>query len=141
MKYFSVLLIFPLIFVLLIATQAGAQTSGFIFEAGDIILDPDSNGYTSQTTGGFSGDDYDVDEFEIAMFPLPTLGEGETLSDIRSGPNCGFTDLAVDTNGHATYFALDEAGNLIIRFRLGGFKPNAKGYTVFLDVDGKIRVC
>ena len=137
MKYFPSTLFFPLIFALLISTQARAQTSGFIFEAGDVILDPDSNGYTSQTTVGFSGDGYDVDEFEITMFPLPSLGEGETLSDIRSGPNCGFTDLAVDTNGNATYFALDEVGNLIIRFRLGGFKPNAKGYTVFLDVDGK----
>ena len=137
MRPYCFALIWQLIFILLLSAQADAQTSGFIFESGDAILDPDSNGYTSQTTGGFSGDGYDVDEFEITMFPLPTIGEGETLGDIRSGPNCGFTDLAVDTNGHATYFAMDDAGNLIIRFRLGGFKPNAKGYTVFLDVDGK----
>ena len=137
MRPYCFAFIWQLIFILLLSAKADAQTSGFIFESGDAILDPDSNGYTSQTTGGFSGDGYDVDEFEITMFPLPTIGEGETLGDIRSGPNCGFTDLAVDTNGHATYFAMDDAGNLIIRFRLGGFKPNAKGYTVFLDVDGK----
>ena len=138
MKHCSIILFSLLIFGILISTQAKAQTSGFIFETGDSVLDPDSNGYSSQTTSGFSGDGYDVDEFEFTMFPLPSIGTGEKLSDIRSGPNCGFTDLAVDTNGNATYFALDDANNLIIRFRLGGYKPNAKGYTVFLDIDGKI---
>ena len=70
MRPYCFAFIWQLIFILLLSAKADAQTSGFIFEAGDAILDPDSNGYTSQTTGGFSGDGYDVDEFEISHVPL-----------------------------------------------------------------------
>ncbi len=129
-------LISTLIICLLFSLSSVAQTKGFIYQTGSVILDPNSDGYTSETTSGFAGDGHDVDEFEITMFPLPTLGTGEALGDISSGPNCGFTDLAVDTNGNATYFAFDSS-NLIIRFRLGGYAPNAKGYSVLIDTDGK----
>ena len=119
--------------------DSNAQTKGFIFESGSVVMDPNGDGYVSQSSSGFSGDNYDVDEFEIKMFPLPTLGEGEKLEDINTGPRCGFTDMATDTAGAATYASLS-GGNLIFRFRLANYKPNAKGYTVFIDTDSLIGV-
>ncbi|TRX49870.1 hypothetical protein FNH22_26560, partial [Fulvivirga sp. M361] len=116
-----------------------AQTRGFIYEpasvSGAAVLDPNGDGYISNTGQGFMSVTDDVSEFEISMFPLPSIGSGETLSDIRSGPDCGFTDLSVDSNGDAIYSTLDAGNNLIFRFRLSDYRPNAKGYTVFIDTD------
>ena len=99
-------LISTLIICLLFSLSSVAQTKGFIYQTGSVILDPNSDGYTSETTSGFAGDGHDVDEFEITMFPLPTLGTGEALGDISSGPNCGFTDLAVDDQWQCNLFCI-----------------------------------
>ena len=134
-----------------------AQSTGFIYEPATYsvsgtnpsgktnVLDPDGNGYISDNTGGvpfssavtatYPGND--VPEFEIPMKAFPTIGAGETLSDIRSGPNEGFSDFSINDNGTASYFYLDASNNLIFRFRLADFRPNAKGYTVLIDTDGK----
>jgi len=115
--------------------EVNAQTKGFIFETGSSVLDPDQNGYVSDSTSGFSNDGFDVDEFEITMFPMIILGGGEVSGDIGSGPNCGFTDLAPDSNGATVYTTLDDSDNLVFRFRVADFKPNAKGYTILIDAD------
>ena len=129
--------LFALIFTFTISIELYGQTTGFIFEpASGSVMDPNGDGYTSLTPFGFSGDGDDSDEFEIAMYPLPSIGTGEALSDVRSGPDCGFTDLSIDPSGSATYTTIDASGNLIFRFRLSDFRPNAKGYTVFIDTDG-----
>ena len=120
---------------LILGGEVLAQSKGFIFETGSSVLDPDQNGYVSDSTSGFSNDGYDVDEFEITMFPMIILGGGEVSGDIGSGPNCGFTDLSPDTNGAAVYTTLDDSNNLIFRFRLSDYKPNAKGYTILIDAD------
>lgn len=53
--------------------------SGNIIEAGDQVLDPNQDGFTSITNAGYLGDGYDVDEFEIKMFGIPIFGDGEAL--------------------------------------------------------------
>ncbi|MGI9542280.1 MAG: hypothetical protein ACR2MX_03420, partial [Cyclobacteriaceae bacterium] len=120
-----------------ISSKAYPQTTGFVFEpSSGSVLDPNGDGYVSETLFGFSGDADDSDEFEITMYPLPSIGTGEAISDVRSGPDCGFTDLSIDPSGNATYTTIDGSGNLIFRFRLSDFRPNAKGYTVLIDTDG-----
>ncbi|MFY0689505.1 MAG: hypothetical protein JXQ90_20210, partial [Cyclobacteriaceae bacterium] len=116
-----------------------AQTKGMIIEpASGTVLDPDGDGYISNDASGFSGDSDDTDEFESSGWtPFPTVGAGEVLSDVRSGPNEGFTDFSVDPGGFATYLRNDGT-NLIFRFRMADYRPNAKGYTVLIDTDGQI---
>ena len=111
------------------------QTRGFIFVPGSSVLDPNGDGYVSQFPSGFSNDGYYVDEFEITMFPMSKLGEGEIDSDVGRGPDCGFTDMVPDTGGYTSYSAIDTANNFIFRFRLGNSVPNSKGYSVLIDTD------
>ncbi|MGL1888845.1 MAG: YDG domain-containing protein, partial [Reichenbachiella sp.] len=116
------------------------QTRGMIIQpASGTVLDTDGDGYISTDEFGFSGDSDDTDEFENASewSRFPTVGVGEKLSDVRSGPQEGFTDFSVDPAGYATYLRLDGT-NIIFRFRLADFRPNAKGYTVLIDTDGAI---
>ena len=60
--------------VILVHDRGYAQTKGFIYQSGSDVLDPDTIGYVSDSTSGFSNDGYDVDEFEIPMFPMVVLG-------------------------------------------------------------------
>ncbi|NNC94677.1 MAG: Ig-like domain-containing protein [Chitinophagales bacterium] len=134
------------VFVLVLISSAFntltyGQTPGFIFQpsvGGASVFDPDNNGYVSQNSSGFSNDGYDVDEFEIKMFSMPTLGSGEVISDLQSGPSCGFTDFSVDSAGAGSYAGFDASNNLVFRFRLSSSAPNAKGYSVLIDTDQKI---
>ena len=128
-----------LIFLLQIQLQGSGQTTGLIYEpASGSILDPNGDGYISAGGGAFSTDGNDTDEFEgLGWTRFPTVGQGEKLSDIRSGPEEGFTDFSVDPDGYATYMRIDGT-NIIFRFRLADFRPNAKGYTVLIDTDGLI---
>ena len=115
-----------------------AQGRGEVIKPGDAVLDPNLDGWVSETAAGFSNDGYYVDEFELKMFGLPIFGDGETLNDIQNGPACGTTDLAADINGFTSYGVLDDFGNLIFRFRLTGDKPSVEGYTVLIDTDGRL---
>ncbi len=105
---------------------------------GNNILDPNQDGYVSATTAGFSNDGYYVDEFEIPMFGIPIVGDGDVLNDNQAGPNCGITDLTVDSQGFSVYGVLDNNGNLIFRFRIGDDNPSVEAYTILIDTDGKI---
>ncbi|MGQ1786451.1 beta strand repeat-containing protein, partial [Saccharicrinis sp. GN24d3] len=132
---------------------AMTQTPGLIFEPSSgtksdgitLVLDPDGNGYVDQASDGIGFTDAvsitipgnDVLEFEIPMLPFPTLGGGEALGDVRSGPDEGFTDFSINDNGTASYYYLDDENNFIFRFRLADYRPNAKGYTVLIDTDQK----
>ena len=115
--------------------QRGAITKPAI---GNNILDPNQDGYVSATSAGFSNDGYYVDEFEIPMFGIPIVGDGDVLNDNQAGPNCGITDLTVDTQGFSVYGVLDNNGNLIFRFRIGDDNPSVEAYTILIDTDGKI---
>ncbi len=108
---------------------------GNIIELGNNVLDPNQDGFVSTTNTGFSGDGYDVDEFEITMFGIPIFGDGETLKDNQNGQPCGVSDLALDANGFAVYAGLDNSNNLIFRFRVAGNKPSVQSYSVLIDSD------
>ncbi|MDJ1497853.1 T9SS type A sorting domain-containing protein [Cytophagaceae bacterium DM2B3-1] len=115
-----------------------AQTPGLIVKAanatGQAVLDPNGDGYISANNAGFSAND--LGESEIPFKPLAVPGT-EPTSDLANGPNCGFTDF-VDTPGIdpiGTY--LSAANNLMFRFRLGGYAPNSKGYSILIDTDNK----
>lgn len=105
---------------------------------GNTVMDPNQDGYVSQTATGFSNDGYYVDEFEIPMFGIPIVGDGDVLNDNQAGPNCGTTDLTVDNQGFSVYGVLDNNGNLIFRFRIGDSNPSVEAYTILIDTDGKI---
>ncbi|MFY0654491.1 MAG: VCBS domain-containing protein [Cyclobacteriaceae bacterium] len=136
----KVKILFSLILVAFISVvETVGQTPGVIFEpASGSVLDPDGDGYVSESPTGFTNFTDDTGEFEFASewHAFPTIGDGEKLTDIRSGPNYGFTDFSFDPNGQATYVRI-AGGNIIFRFRLADFRPNAKGYTVFIDTDGQ----
>ena len=109
--------------------------SGQVIESGDIVLDPNLDGFISATNSGFSIDGYDVDEFELKMFGIPIFGDGEALNDVQSGQPCGVVDLALDTAGYALYAGYDNNENLIFRFRLAGDKKSVQSYSILIDTD------
>ena len=116
---------------------ASAQQRGQIIKAGDAFLDPNQDGWVSTNSTGFSNDGYYVDEFELNMFGMPISENGEIADDIQNGSSCGTTDLSADNEGFTAYGLLDNFGNLIFRFRLGGDRPSIEAYTVLIDADGK----
>ena len=118
--------------------SAAAQRGSIIQPATSPVLDPNQDGYISETNAGFSNDGYYPDEFEIQMFGIPVLDDGEALNDTQVGPACGTTDLTNDSEGHAAYAGLDANNNLIFRLRLADEHPSVESYTVLIDTDGKI---
>ncbi|OGX89688.1 hypothetical protein [Hymenobacter coccineus] len=117
---------------------ARAQTPGIIFKTagtGKPVLDPNGDGYVSRTTAGFTTDD--ITQSEILYKSLPQIAT-EPNSDLGPGPDCKFTDM-VDLNSQyrSVGFAVDASNNFLFRFRLGGAAPNAKGYSIGIDTDGK----
>ncbi|MCW3789562.1 Calx-beta domain-containing protein, partial [Plebeiibacterium sediminum] len=134
------------LFLLCFITING-QTPGLIYEPatgfGSTVLDPNGDGYVSVSSTGFTSavegnPGNDVPEFENASewHNFPTIGSGEVLRDIRSGPDEGFTDFSVNDQGTATYYRFD-GNNMVFRFRLADYRPNSKGYTVLIDTDSK----
>lgn len=124
--------------VTFIAFNAISQRGLITTPASTNVMDPNGDGYVSLDNTGFSNDGYYLDEFEIPMFALPIFGDGDTLNDTQAGPNCGSTDLTVDSEGQAAYAVLDADNNLIIRLRLADENPAVKAYTVLIDTDGDI---
>ncbi|UII27487.1 T9SS type A sorting domain-containing protein [Fulvivirga maritima] len=120
---------------ILTVNQAQAQTPGLIIDpaaGGAPILDPNADGYVSADNGGFISNDNT--ESEIAYQPI-TVPEVEPTSDVASGPACGFTDFADDATRYVAASYLDASDNWLFRFRLGGFSPNSKGYSILIDTD------
>ena len=123
---------------LLLAFASQAQTKGLIVKsasaAGKTVLDPNGDGYVSANTAGFSAND--IAESEIPFKPLTVPGP-EPTSDVSSGPNCGFTDFADAPGNDPVASYLDASGNLMFRFRLSGYAPNSKGYSILIDTDNR----
>ncbi|MFC2124644.1 tandem-95 repeat protein [Bacteroidota bacterium] len=112
---------------------------GIIFDpAIGNVLDPNADGFVSETTSGFSTDGYYPDEFEFKMFGIPVYKEGEVLNDILAGAQCGTTDLTPDTDGFSVYGVLDDNDNLIFRFRITGDRPSVESYTILIDTDQRM---
>lgn len=90
-----------------------AQTPGLIYKpagAGQVVLDPNGDGYSSATNFGFSSNDQD--ESEIPYVPLPIVNP-EPDSDLGPGPDCGFTDL-VRSPGNETIYTYSNGTNLFL---------------------------
>jgi len=115
-----------------------AQTPGMIFEpatgASATVLDPNGDGYVSQSTTGFVTDDQLESEIPFTSLVFPG---SEPTSDLNNAPNCGFTDFADQGDRDPAQKYLSPAGNWLFRLRMGGTAPNAKSYSVLIDTDGK----
>ncbi len=136
----------PIYFKLLIAIsfslpcfKALSQVPGYInrpatIAAGRLVLDPNSDGYTSLTTTGFGTND--VTNSEIAFKGIKAYSI-EPYGDLRRGPNHGFTDFVPDSSGNGVYHYFSVAQNVLFRMRLGSIIPGSKGYSILMDTDGK----
>lgn len=102
--------------------------------AGRQVLDPDLNGYTSQTTSGF-GAPSDVATSEIPYKTVQSYSL-EPFGDLRRGPDHNYSDFVPD-GGNDGFYAFFDGSNLLFRFRLGSIMPGSKGYSILLDTDGK----
>ncbi|SMD33677.1 hypothetical protein SAMN04488029_1607, partial [Reichenbachiella faecimaris] len=130
----SIILI-TVILILGLSLNSTAQTPGLIYkpaDGGQSVLDPNLDGYTSETDQGFGADD--ETSSEIPFVPLPVVGTGEPSSDNSAGPSCGFVDL-VRSDEDETIYTYSDGTNLMFRFRLGGTAENSKGYTILVDTD------
>ncbi len=130
----TILLLFVLFTPILVIGQRGK----IIKTATTSVMDPNQDGFVSISNLGFSNDGYNVDEFELKMFGIPIVGDGDVLGDNQAGANCGITDITVDNKGYGVYGVIDNANNLIFRFRLGTNNPSVEAYTILIDTDGKM---
>ncbi|HVD97726.1 MAG TPA: T9SS type A sorting domain-containing protein [Cytophagaceae bacterium] len=118
--------------------QAGAQTRGLIYDpatgAGQSVLDPNLDGYTSASTAGFIINDETESEIPYMAIPMPSL---EPTSDLGPGPDCGFTDFVDSGVEDPALNYMSAANNWLFRLRMGGTAPNSKGYSILVDADQK----
>ena len=128
----------------LYSTLILSQTPGLIYKPastalGRSVLDPNSDGFSSLTTSGFSGTDYGLNS-ELKMIPLPAVS-GEPVDDLSTGSNGGHTDIAsIGNNSNQSCYVMYKNVNgtnyLILRFRIGGASTAPKGYSFLMDTDG-----
>lgn len=127
--------------VLLSGYSALGQTPGLILKpatgAGAAIMDPDGDGYVSQKTAGqqLGFRTNDVAESEI---PFVAIVRPDPLGDILRGPVGGFTEIVgTDAAGNNAILTYTDGINLYFRFRLSGYAPNSKAYSILIDTDQK----
>lgn len=124
--------------------SAIAQTPGLIIKpamgGGAAILDPDGDGYVSQKTNGIQRGftippDNDVLQSEI---PYVALVRPDIQGDLERGPTGGFTEIVgTDAAGNNAILTYTDGVYLYYRFRLSGYAPNSKSYSILIDTDGK----
>jgi len=136
---FALAIIPSLLLIFLINVTSYAQLPGFINRqatnaAGRLILDPNSDGYTSATLAGFGNDD--VSNSEIIFTGIRAYSI-EPFGDLRRGPDHKFSDFVPDTSGNGVYHHFSSSNNLLFRMRMGSVMPGSKGYSMLLDTDGK----
>lgn len=120
-------------------TAVMAQAPGYINRpatsaGGRLVLDPNSDGYTSLTSAGFGNSD--VANSEISYKGIRSYSI-EPYGDLRRGPNHAYSDFVPDTAGNGVYHYFSAAQNVLFRMRLGGIMPGSKGYSILMDTDGK----
>jgi len=133
------------VFTMMIAQELAAQTPGLIVKpatgGGASVLDPDGDGYVSQKTNGIQlgftiPPDNDVMQSEI---PYVALVRPDVEGDLLRGPTGGFTEIVgVDAAGNNAILTYANATNLLYRFRIDGYAPNSKSYSILIDTDGKM---
>ena len=126
---------------------AGAITKAHSSSTYDLMLDPDSDGYITETGSAFPNGTTEMSEFEILPNSITGWVEiqdvSETDSDIT--PNCGNSDLIQDDDGgdFAFYNIIDptplvpSGGDeyIIFRFRLAKSPNGNFGYNFLVDND------
>lgn len=117
--------------------QAISQVPGFInrpatIAAGRLVLDPNSDGYTSLNTTGFGTSD--VTNSEIAFQGIKAYSI-EPYGDLRRGPSHAYSDFVPDIGGNGVYHHFSGAQNILFRMRMGGIMPGSKGYSILMDTD------
>lgn len=137
--------IFAFAFFLATGLSVWGQTPGLIIKpitgGGKTILDPDGDGYVSKTTGGIQlgftiPPNNDVTQSEI---PYVALVKPDKRGDLLKGPTGGFTDIVgIDAEGNNAILTYSDGTNLYYRFRLSGYAPNSKSYSILIDTDGKM---
>ncbi|MFC2106815.1 hypothetical protein ACFLRY_00620, partial [Bacteroidota bacterium] len=132
-----------ILFVLLLVTFVSfSQTPGLIIKpaTGNSVLDPNGDGYVSQLTNGVQigftiPPDNDVTTSEI---PYVAIIRPDPLADVLRGPIGGYNEIVgVDAAGNNAILTYDDGTNLLFRFRLGGYAPNSKSYSLLIDTDQK----
>ncbi|WP_348812849.1 immunoglobulin domain-containing protein, partial [Flavobacterium maritimum] len=123
--------------VLLSFSRVSGQTPGIIYQPaatpGNSVLDPNGDGYTSATTGGFISDDQLESEIPYSSLIFPMV---EPNSDLSAGPSCSFTDFVDQGDQDPVQSYLDANGNWLFRMRMGTTAPNSKSYSILIDTDG-----
>ena len=137
----------------LFSTSAHAQcTAGNVTKAHsssiyNALLDPDGDGYITESGSSFSSDTTEMAEFEVLANStsgwVKLIDVSETGKDIT--PNCGNPDLTTDKNGSdfAYYNIVDPTPgspsngdeHMIIRFRLADAPNGNFGYNFLIDID------
>ena len=140
---------------LALAACSMAQTPGHIFRTAvnDSLLDPNGDGWISQTTSGFSDIPTITDESEEFETDWNVLWhfEAEPSSDLQTGSTCGPTEIVdnPNTNEHAAYWKIHDpdgvAGNddelLMFRMRINQDPNNAAyGYSFLIDSDQQFGI-
>lgn len=118
-----------------------AQVPGTIYQKatgtlGQKVLDPNNDGFISNTTSGFSGTDFGANS-EMKMIPLPVF-EFEPINDLSTGSGGGHTDIASAGTNQSCYIlkrTVEGIDYLVVRFRLGGASTASKGYSLLIDSD------
>lgn len=131
-------------FILNINTLLISQTPGLILKPasspGNIVLDPDGDGYVSKKTNGLqlgftNPPNNDVLQSEI---PFVQIFRPDPIGDLLRGPSGGFSDIVgVDASGNNAILGYYDGTNLLYRFRIGGFANNSKSYSILIDTDEK----
>ncbi|WP_372776826.1 Ig-like domain-containing protein, partial [Mangrovibacterium sp.] len=124
---------------LFLSFQSFSQTPGLIVKpAADIgasVLDPDGNGYVSESSTGFVSNDFDFDESEIDYVDIV---RPDPVGDPLAGPDGSFNEIvgATGAGDHAILGYLSGA-NVLFRFRLDDIASNSKAYSILIDTDQK----
>ena len=138
--------LFYSIVLFILSIQLQAQTPGFIYKIastalGRSILDPNGDGYTSNTSLGFTATGTSPklleSNSELKMIPMPVITE-EPLGDPVTGGTGGQTDI-VSAGGSESIYLLKRTVNgvdyLMVRFRLGSASTASKGFSLLLETN------
>lgn len=129
--FFSALFLFT-------AGNTFGQTPGLIYDpatgSGPAVLDPNGDGYTSQSDVGYTTNDQSESELAYTPFIFPS---DELPNDLTSGPNCGFTDFVDEGFNDPALKYFDASNNWLFRMRLGSSASASKSYSILIDTDYK----
>jgi hypothetical protein len=133
MKQFLLVVVTSLLF----GIAAHAQSPGIIVRpgggAGVSPLNPNGDGFSSATTGGFTTSDITQSEIQYKIIPPPFL---EPVADLLRGPSTLYSDLVRQVDGSG-FYVFNDGTNLLFRLRLGSIVAGSKGYSILIDTDSK----